>query len=137
MTTAAIFTDQPSATELRRVISKLQGLPLAGVQGTRGVNAVMPPTWDGNGVCPSGWTQYQDSALANADALHFAAVVSPQVQASAVIPGLRARLTAPELATLTAGVAAVATLDATWATATPLADTVMTAQLDASQEITS
>lgn len=135
MTAAAIFTDQPSATELRRVISKLQGLPAPGVQGTRGVNAAMPPIWDGNGACPPGWTQYQDAALANADAIHFAAVVSSQVQASAVIPGLRARLTAPELATLTAGVAAVATLDVTWATAAPLADAAVTAQLDASQEI--
>lgn len=121
-----ISTGNAAAIELRRVISKMSGYPTPGAHAGGGRHVANPPSWDGTGKCPEGWTQHQNAVLANADAVTFAAVVDATAIADSANPVKLANISVAEQSTLTAGIAAaVLLLTVVWSTATPLAAAIV------------
>jgi hypothetical protein len=96
---------------LAAIVAKcLGGYPLLGTHIGGGVHVTMPPTWDGTGLTPPGWTK-APQAVWSATALDAQLPITDAMAALLAIPANQARLTAPELATLNAGLAARVLVD--------------------------
>jgi hypothetical protein len=93
---------------------KLLGYPLAGVHVGGGRHVPMPPTWDGNGAVPIGWTSYRGSSRQHPTLPQYATPLDPDAP-NAMANGRRARLNTAEQAKMTADLAgAVPQLPGDW-----------------------
>lgn len=79
-------------------------IPKVGTHVGVGTHCNMPPTWDGSGNAPEGWTS-KFSALWTATALVAAVIINDSDAALLQLPGNLAKLTAPQAATLNAAIA--------------------------------
>ena len=96
---------------LAAIVAKcLGGYPRIGSHVGTGLHVTMPPTWDGTGVTPPGWTKIPQ-VVWGATALDSQLPIDDAMAALLAIPANQARLTAPELATMNAGIAARALVD--------------------------
>lgn len=101
-----------AATEANQ--DKLLGYPLAGVHVGGGRHVDMPPTWDGSGAVPIGWTSYKGSSRQHPTLAQFATPVDDEC-AAAMGNGRRARLNAGEQTKMSADlVAAIVSLPSDW-----------------------
>ncbi len=100
-----------ASANLCTIITKcLGGYPRIGVHGGAGAHVNMPPTWDGTGQLAPGWTK-APQVFWSATALDAQVPIDDPMATLLVIPANQARLTAPELATLTAALAARVLVD--------------------------
>ncbi len=95
---------------LNAIVNKALGYPKIGTRLGGGIHVPMPPTWDGQGATPPGWTKqvvanYVASALDSALPLPDALVA--QLQAGPA----QALLSAAEQLTLATAIAARVTVD--------------------------
>jgi len=95
---------------LSGICSKAFGLPKIGTHIGVGAHVSMPPTWDGSGATPPGWTK-NFSPLWTQTALVAAVIIEDTDAAILQLPANLARLTAPEAATLNAAIAARSLID--------------------------
>jgi hypothetical protein len=96
---------------LAAIVTKCLGsYPFPGVHSGAGAHVNQPPTWDGTGNTPPGWTK-APQVVWGATALDSQFPMDDAMATQLQIPGNQARLTAPELATLTAAIAARVTVD--------------------------
>lgn len=93
---------------------KLLGYPLAGLHVGGGRHVSMPPTWDGNGAVPIGWTSYKGSTRQHPTLPQYATPIDPE-STPAMANGRRNRLNAGEQTKMAADLAAaVASLPGDW-----------------------
>jgi len=100
-----------ASSNLVGIITKcLGGYPRIGTHSGLGGHVNMPPTWDGSGQLAPGWTKVPQ-VFWSATALDAQVPIDDAMAAQLQIPANQARLTAPELATLTAALAARVLVD--------------------------
>lgn len=96
---------------LSTIVAKcLGGYPKIGSHIGGGIHVNMPPTWDGTGATPPGWTK-SPQVVWGATALDSQLPIDDAMATLLVIPANQARLTAPELSALNAGLAARVLVD--------------------------
>ncbi len=106
----SVSATEASNDALNAIVSKALGYPVIGVNIGNGPHVAMPPTWNGSGQCPPGWTK---QAIANyvaspaSAALPIPDTLATQLQAGPA----QARLTGPEQATLAAAIAGRSLVD--------------------------
>lgn len=92
------------------ICDKASSLPKIGTHVGGGIHCNMPPTWDGSGATPSGWTK-TFAAFWTQTALVAALPISNAQAAILQLPANLAKLTGPEAATLNAAIAARTQVD--------------------------
>ncbi len=95
---------------LNAIVSKALGYPRVGQHVGGGLHVNMPPTWDGQGATPPGWTK---QVVANYVASALDSVLPLSDSLVTVLQGgaAQALLTGLEIATLTAAIAGRVTVD--------------------------
>lgn len=118
---------------LQAIVNKALGYPKIGVHVGGGLHVVMPPTWDGQGAVPAGWTKSAVPVWMK-DAL-TSWVPIPDTQAT-VLQGAPAQalLSAGEQTTLAAAIAARVTIDPEAQGAGPKVSAVAAAQVAAAEQ---
>lgn len=92
------------------ICTKALGLPKVGSHVGPGTHVNMPPTWDGTGQVPPGWTN-KFSPLWTQTALVAAVIIEDTDAAVLQLPANLARLTAPEASTLNTAIAGRSLVD--------------------------
>lgn len=95
---------------LSSIVNKALGYPRKGAHVGGGIHVPMPESWDGQGVCPPGWTKQASSnwvASALDSALPLPDVLANELQ----LPSNLSRISALEQATLLAALAARTNVD--------------------------
>lgn len=88
----------------RAIIDKALGYPKPGEQRGGGIHVPMPPTWDGTGPTPPGWTK-NATAVWVASATDAALPLSDAVAAELQKPEAQARLAPAERTALSVAIA--------------------------------
>jgi len=96
---------EASCDALLAILDKAQGLPVIGTHVGGGIHVNMPPTWDGTGATPPGWTKHATSEGV-ATALDAVVQVPDALATAAQLPAAQAKLSAGEITTLSAALAA-------------------------------
>lgn len=86
------------------------GIPKVGSHVGNGIHVNMPPTWNGTGNPPPGWTSSY-APLWTQTALIAAVIIADVDAALLQLPANLARLTGPQVATLNAAIAARTLID--------------------------
>jgi len=87
------------------ILDKALSLPAAGTHVGGGIHVNMPPTWDGTGATPPGWTKH--ATIEGVAAAIDAVVQLPDSLATvAQLRAVQARLSAGEISTLSAAITA-------------------------------
>ncbi len=95
---------------LNAVVSKALALPAVGAHVGGGVHVAMPPSWDGQGATPPGWTK---QAVANHVLNASTAALPLEDSLVTLLQGGQAqeRLSGPEIATLAQAIAGRVVVD--------------------------
>lgn len=118
---------------LNIIVNKALGFPRVGNHVGGGLHVNMPPTWDGQGACPQGWTKQM---IANyvASALDSALPITDGLAAQLQAGPAQALLSAAEQLTLATAIAGRATVDLDVGGYTPKASAVAQAAIEAETE---
>lgn len=95
------------ALELLRIADKALALPAPGAHVGDGLHVPMPPTWDGSGATPPGWTKESFRVVDLGGGIAENPKLGPALTAALALPGNRARLTLAERLTFDTASAAL------------------------------
>lgn len=118
---------------LNAIVNKALGYPRRGTRAGGGIHVDAPPTWDGQGACPSGWTK---QAVANYVASPAdAALPLPDTLVTELQKGpAQALLSGAEQTTLAVAIAGRVTVDLDAGGRVPKASAVAQATIEAEVE---
>lgn len=101
---------EANADALLAIVVKALAYPQIGTHVGGGIHVTMPPTWDGTGPCPPGWTKQPVAVwvqTVNAAAVPVSDALAALLQGAPA----QARLSGTEKTTLSAAIAARAIVD--------------------------
>jgi len=101
---------ETASDALNVIVAKCTGHPKIGSHIGGGLHVSMPPSWDGQGGCPPGWTK-QPTAVWVISATDTVLVIDDTLATALALPANQARLTSAEITTLNAALAARVSVD--------------------------